>query len=139
MLSPAAERRQLWLAWHTTAPTPRDLFVSVRLHGPDGTLLLQKDGRLASLWFPETTMPAGQRLLTVFDLEIPDDLPPDAIVRIVVYDPETMQPLLTTTGKDVFEVGPLTLQTTTRPTPSASSAEPKWSARLHIPLAEAGW
>ncbi|MDQ4076852.1 MAG: DUF2723 domain-containing protein, partial [Chloroflexota bacterium] len=69
IVAPAPDRRQLWLAWESTAPTPRDLSVSLRLHGPDETLLLQKDGRLASLWYPNEIMPAGQALLTVFDFE----------------------------------------------------------------------
>ncbi len=106
-LSPDTGRWQLWLAWRTVAPTRRDLSVSVRLHAPDGTQLLQKDGRLASLWYPEGTMPADQQLLTVFDLEPVDELPRGTVVRIVVYDPETMMPLLTGKGLDVFELGPL--------------------------------
>lgn len=103
--SPATGREQLWLAWQTLTPTSRDLSVSVRLHAPDDTMLLQKDGRLASLWFPDGTMPAQQPLLSVFDLALPDDLPPDATVRIVVYDPQTIEPLLTSEGQDVVELG----------------------------------
>lgn len=103
--SPAPKRTQLWLAWHTIAPTSRDLSVSVRLHAPDDTMLLQKDGRLASLWYPDGTMPAEQPLLSVFDLALPDELPPDTTVRIVVYDPNTIVPLLTSEGQDVFELG----------------------------------
>ena len=103
--SPAPNRTQLWLAWHTIAPTSRDLSVSVRLHAPDGTMLLQKDGRLASLWYPDGTMPAEQPLLSVFDLELPEELPPETVVRIVVYDPNTIVPLLTSEGQDVFELG----------------------------------
>lgn len=98
-------RRQLWLAWETTTPTSRDLSVSVRLHGPDGAQLLQKDGRLASLWLPDGTMPADQPLLTVFDLDLPPDLPAGTVVRIVVYDPNSLAPLLTSEGQDVVELG----------------------------------
>jgi len=108
--SPAPNRTQLWLAWHTIAPTSRDLSVSVRLHAPDGTMLLQHDGRLASLWYPDGTMPAEQPLLSVFDLELPDELPPDTVVRIVVYDPNTIVPLLTSEGQDVFELGRLEIE-----------------------------
>ncbi len=99
-------RKQLWLAWRTVAPTSRDLSVSVRLHGPDGASLYQEDGRLASLWYPEGTMPPDQPLLTVFDLDVPGDLPSGVVGRIVVYDPATGQPLLTAEGQDVFELGP---------------------------------
>jgi hypothetical protein len=102
-----AGRHQVWLAWHTIAPVRRDLSISVRLHDPGGDLLVQKDGRLASLWYPEGTLPAGQPFLTAMELEVPKDLPPGTVVRIVVYDPETIQPLLTTAGSDVFELGPL--------------------------------
>lgn len=106
VVSLAPNRQQLWLTWHTIAPTSRDLSVSVRLHAPDGTMLHQHDGRLASLWYPDGTMPAQQPLLTVFDLELPDNLPPDTVVQIVVYDPQTILPLLTTEGQDLFELGP---------------------------------
>jgi hypothetical protein len=102
--SPEADRCQLWFAWCTTAPTLRDLLVSVRLHASDGSLLMQEDGRLASLWFPEETMPEGQPLLTVFDLEYPDEVSAIFSVRIVVYDPHTMQPLVTTEGESVLEL-----------------------------------
>ena len=107
---PAPGRQQLWLAWHTTAPTSRDLSVSVRLHAPDESMLLQKDGRLASLWYPDGIMPAEQPLLTVFDLKLPDNLPPDTVVRIVVYDPKTIVPRLTSEGQDVFELGALKIE-----------------------------
>ena len=73
-------------------------------------MLLQKDGRLASLWYPDGIMPAEQPLLTVFDLELPDNLPPDTVVRIVVYDPKTIVPRLTSEGQDVFELGPLKIE-----------------------------
>lgn len=106
-LSPEAGREQIWLAWQTIAPTRRDLSISVRLHSRGGPLLVQKDGRLASLWYPNGTLPAGQPFLTALELEVPEDLPPGMVVRIVVYDPGTMQPLLTTAGRDVFELGPL--------------------------------
>lgn len=100
-------REQLWLQWRTLAPTPRDLSVSVRLHAADGASLFQEDGRLASLWYPDGTLPPELPFLSVFDLDLPPDLPPDATVRIVVYDPATGQPLLTAEGQDVWEVGPL--------------------------------
>jgi hypothetical protein len=106
-MEPVSGRLQIWMAWQTVAPTPRDLSVSVRLHGPDNTLLLQEDGRLASLWYPEGMMPEGTQLLTVFDLELPPAIPPDAVVRIVVYDPHTGQPLVTPEWQDVYELGML--------------------------------
>jgi hypothetical protein len=107
-LSPRPGRWQLWLAWRTAASTSRDLSVSVRLHAPDGTLLQQEDGRLASLWFPDAVLPAEQSLLSVFDLEPLEDPLPGTVVRIVVYDPQTAEPLLSSEGRDVIELGPLT-------------------------------
>jgi hypothetical protein len=104
-MEPASGRLQIWMAWQTVAPTHRDLSVSVRLHGPDDALLLQEDGRLASLWYPEGTMPEGTQLLTVFDLDLPPAIPPGTVVRIVVYDPYTGQPLVTPEWQDVFELG----------------------------------
>jgi hypothetical protein len=104
--SPSAGRWQLWLGWYTTAPISRDLSVSVRLHAADGTLLSQKDGRLASSWYPEAVLPSQRPLLSVFDLELDGPLP-HADVRIVVYDPSTMVPLLTPEGQDVFDLGPI--------------------------------
>lgn len=101
------QRQQLWLAWRTLAPTARDLSVSVRLHAPDGSVQLQKDGRLASLWYPEGTLPAGQPLLTVFDLDLPAGLPEGSVVRLVVYDPVTLEPLRDAEGAEVIEVGPV--------------------------------
>jgi hypothetical protein len=106
-VEPASGRRQLWIAWQTVAPTPRDLSVSVRLHGPDDSLLLQEDGRLASLWYPEGTLPAGTQFLTVFDLGLPLELPAGTVIRIVVYDPNTGQPLVTPEWQDVYELGML--------------------------------
>ncbi|MBA3533705.1 MAG: DUF2723 domain-containing protein [Ardenticatenales bacterium] len=106
MEAPGPGQRQLWLAWHTTAPTSRDLSVSLRLHSADGSVLLQKDGRLASLWYPDGTLPAGLPLLTVFDLELPAELPAETVARIVVYDPATSQPLFSAAGDEVVELGP---------------------------------
>lgn len=78
----------------------------MRLHAADGTSLFQDDGRLASLWYPDGTLPPDLPFLTVFDLDLPANLPPDAVVRIVVYDPMNGQPLLTSEGQDVYELGP---------------------------------
>lgn len=136
--SERAQRRQLWLVWHTIAPTPRDLSVSMRLHAPDGRLLLQQDGRLASLWFPEGTMQAGQRLLTVFDIEPPDSLPQDAVVRITVYDPHTLQPLLTSEGQDLLELGPLTPPSTLLSIPPPLVSQTEMSYGVYVPLVGAG-
>lgn len=104
---PAPDRLQIWLAWETRASTPRDLALSLRIHGPDGALKLQQDGRLASLWYPEGTLPEGQLLLSVFDLTLSPDLPPDGDLRLVVYDPQTIQPWLTPDGQDVVLLGRL--------------------------------
>ncbi|MGH2545196.1 MAG: hypothetical protein ACRDIB_20585 [Ardenticatenaceae bacterium] len=100
------QRRQLWLAWRTISPTSRDLAVSLRLHVPDGTLLYQEDGRLASLWYPDSTLLAEQSLSTAFDFTTPRLLPAGTtIARIVVYDPATILPLLNDEGMDVVELG----------------------------------
>lgn len=104
---PVPGKVQLWLGWQTLKSTSRDWSLSLRFHASDGTLLLQKDGRLASLWYPDSTLPAGQSILTVFDVEIPPDLPSDTVARLVVYDPATVAPLLTPAGEDVVEVGPI--------------------------------
>jgi hypothetical protein len=77
----------------------------VRLPGPDDSLLLQEDGRLASLWYPAGTLPAGTQFLTVFDLGLPLELPAGTVIRIVVYDPNTGQPLVTPEWQDVYELG----------------------------------
>jgi hypothetical protein len=100
-------RRQVWLAWQTRAPTSRDLAVSLRLHAPEGVQLYQEDGRLASPWYPDPTLPAGQLAFTVFDFTVPESLPPGTTARIVVYDPATGAPLLSEEGTDVVELGPL--------------------------------
>jgi hypothetical protein len=104
---PDTGRWRLGLAWRTVGFVSRDLSISVRLHAPSGALLVQKDGRLASLWYPEDTMPPEQSLLTIVDFDYGGRVLPNAVLRIVVYDPETMRPLLTSDGWDVYELGPL--------------------------------
>lgn len=102
---PVDGKLQLWMGWETLTTTSRDWSVSLRLYTPDGTLLLQKDGRLASLWYPDSTLPANKTILTVFDIDLPPDLPSGTVARVVVYDPVTVAPLLTPDGQDVVELG----------------------------------
>lgn len=83
-------------------------------------------------------MQAGQRLLTVFDIEPPDSLPPDAVVRIAVYDPHTLQPLLTSEGQDLLELGPLTPPSTLLSTLPPLGSQTEMSYRVHVPLVGAG-
>jgi hypothetical protein len=141
--SEAAQRCQVWLAWHAIAPTPRDLSVSMRLHAPDGTLLHQEDGRLASLWFPEGILQPGQQLLSVFDMEFHDGIPADAIAHIAIYDPETMEPWLTVQGQGTQELGPLLISSPALAAAGQAAIQPA-ACRLdgchyvYLPLIRAG-
>jgi hypothetical protein len=96
---------QLWLSWKTLTSTSRDWSVSLRIHSSDGNLLLQEDGRLASLWYPDGTLPPHKDILTVFDVDLPPSLPPDTVAQLVVYDPATVAPLVTPEGHQVVELG----------------------------------
>jgi hypothetical protein len=115
----------------------------MRLHAPDGTLLHQEDGRLASLWFPEGILQPGQQLLSVFDMEFHDGIPADAIAHIAIYDPETMEPWLTVQGQGTQELGPLLISSPALAAAGQAAIQPA-ACRLdgchyvYLPLIRAG-
>ena len=93
------------LLWRAEAETPTSYRVFIHLVNADGQILAQADGEPANWTRPTTGWVPGEYILDDHMLALPPDLPPDASLRIGLYDPATGQRLQTEDGE--FVVVPL--------------------------------
>ncbi|MEZ4591758.1 MAG: hypothetical protein R3D55_11555 [Chloroflexota bacterium] len=93
------------LLWRAEAETPTSYRVFIHLVNADGQILAQADGEPANWSRPTTGWVPGEYILDAHTLTLPPDLPPDARLRIGLYDPATGQRLQTEDGE--FVVVPL--------------------------------
>ncbi len=81
----------LTLTWQTNAPLAADVQLSLRLVNPQGDVFAQSDWPPLP---PASAWPPGQPLIDRRALWLPADVPPgDYLLQLVVYRPDTGQPL----------------------------------------------
>jgi hypothetical protein len=85
---------RLTLAWQATAPSTRELKVSVRLYSQDaslstsGQLVAQDDAVPVHFAYPTTAWRSGEFITDVYDLVLPTTLEPgDYTPLIILYEP----------------------------------------------------
>jgi hypothetical protein len=93
------------LLWRAEAEMPTSYRVFIHLVDADGQILAQADGEPASWSRPTTGWVPGEYILDEHTLTLPPDLPPNASLRLGLYDPATGQRLPTEDGE--FVVVPL--------------------------------
>ncbi len=74
----------LW--WRAEQPLP-SYKVSVRLLGPDDTLLAQQDAIPVHHAYPTSLWRPGETVLDTYDMALPAPPPPGASLLIILYDP----------------------------------------------------
>ena len=84
---------------------PTSYRVFIHLVNTDGQILAQADGEPASWSRPTTGWVPGEYILDEHSLTLPPTLPPNASLRIGLYDPATGQRLQAVGGE--FVVVPL--------------------------------
>ncbi|WP_420640542.1 hypothetical protein [Candidatus Leptofilum sp.] len=89
------------LLWRAEAETPTSYRVFIHLVNADGQILGQADGEPANWSRPTTSWVPGEYILDDHILPLPPDLPPDASLRIGLYNPTTDQRLQTEAGEYV--------------------------------------
>jgi hypothetical protein len=95
----------LSLLWRAEAEMPTSYRVFIHLVNADGQLLAQADGEPANWSRPTTGWVPGEYILDAHSLTLPPNLPPNASLRIGLYDPATGERLQTEVGE--FVVVPL--------------------------------
>ena len=91
----------LTLLWRAAAEMPTSYRVFIHLVNADGQILAQADGEPANWSRPTTGWVPGEYILDAHALTLPPELPPDASLRIGLYDPATGQRLQTEEGEFV--------------------------------------
>lgn len=97
---------RLTLTWQATAPLARELKVSARLLDAAGQPVAQADAVPVHFAYPTTAWRPGEFIADVYDLALPDGLPPGKYTPLLIlYDP----------AQGAAEVGRLTLGAVTLP------------------------
>ncbi|MFZ1401374.1 MAG: hypothetical protein WAS33_31000, partial [Candidatus Promineifilaceae bacterium] len=86
------------LLWRAEAETPTSYRVFIHLVNADGQILAQADGEPANWTRPTTGWVPGEYILDTHTLTLPPELPPNASLRIGLYDPATGHRLQTESG-----------------------------------------
>ncbi|WP_420628667.1 hypothetical protein [Candidatus Leptofilum sp.] len=87
------------LLWRAEVEMPTSYRVFIHLVNADGQILAQADGEPANWTRPTTGWVPGEYILDEHILILPPDLPPDANLRIGLYDPATGHRLQTENGE----------------------------------------
>ncbi len=74
----------LW--WQATQPLP-SYKISVRLLGPDDTLLAQQDAIPVHHAYPTSLWRPGETVLDAYDMPLPASPPPGSSLLLILYDP----------------------------------------------------
>lgn len=131
----AGDLLPLALIWRTDAPLTLDAQLSLRLVNPAGDVFTQSDWPPLTATRPSSTWPAGQALTDRRSLWLPVDLPPgDYALQLVVYNPESGQPLGQPALVPNISVGPATLSP-----PLDSQAIPNFAQRALGPVTLLGY
>ncbi|MCB8929437.1 MAG: hypothetical protein H6652_27850, partial [Ardenticatenaceae bacterium] len=93
------------LLWRAESEMPTSYRVFIHLVNADGQIVAQADGEPANWSRPTTGWVPGEYILDAHTLSLPPDLPPNASLRIGLYDPATGQRLQTEGGE--FFIVPL--------------------------------
>jgi len=101
---------QTTLIWTTQEGTPRSYTAFVHLLAENGSLLAQHDGIPVDGTRPTSTWQAGEQLLDVHDLVVPDGVQGNGRLVIGLYDTETLQRQDLIPGQDAL----LLLETQTK-------------------------
>ncbi|MBK8904656.1 MAG: hypothetical protein IPM53_25985 [Anaerolineaceae bacterium] len=91
----------LTLLWRAEAEVPTSYRVFIHLVNADGQILAQADGEPANWTRPTTGWVPGEYIPDTHTLTLPPDLPPNASLRLGLYDPATGQRLPTAGGEYV--------------------------------------
>lgn len=103
-LGAGEEGEHVWVAlrFSPLAPMAVDYKASLRLVGPDGALVAQRDRILLHNWHQGTHLWPPEPVNEYYLLPLPPEAPAgDYEVRLVVYHPDTLAPLLAGAGGEV--------------------------------------
>jgi hypothetical protein len=100
----AGTQLQITLIWSTLHGTPRSYTPFVHLLGENGFLVAQHDGIPVEGTRPTTTWQAGEQLLDIHDLLVPDNVQGNGRLVVGLYDSETLQRQDLAPGQDALQL-----------------------------------
>ena len=93
------------LLWTTSQLIPTDYKVFVHATGADGSIVAQHDSPPHNGSAPTSQWQPGTTVLDVHEFQLPTDSSPASIVvRVGMYDPNTLQRLATSSGSDAITI-----------------------------------
>lgn len=101
---------RLNLTWQATGPLERDLTVFTQLLGPDGQVWGQQDNQPGGGWYSTSLWRPDRPVPDAYAFPLRAGAPPGSY-RVIVgwYDSVTQERLLTASGADFVEIGPVTV------------------------------